>query len=363
MYHSHQYISLHQHRLHTSCKRPQVRSQRQAAGASVRTITHAALLESLLRNDELDRDSAEDELRWMEQAVQSQAPGDERRSLTEMVQLRSGGMPLQYILGMLQVHVVIPQLTSLIAGDTEFGPLSLQCRPPTLIPRPETAFVFERFASMIAFKVEKEDGYKLLDLYTGSAPIPLLMRHNLPGGWQTIGVDQSEEAVALADDNVDLICQQDLESKPATKVWQADIMSPTFPSAATQRLGGRCHILTANPPYIPYDQYINLPRGVRDFEDVNALLGDGGPDSPLFERKGDGLSHYRRIASLIPELLVGREDVVGSGLEQVPRIALEIGVDQGQVVQDVLMQANAGVSRTECWKDQWDQDRLVVAWL
>jgi release factor glutamine methyltransferase len=258
---------------------------------------------------------------------------------------------------------VTPQLTTTDTGDTEFGPLQLLCRPPTLIPRPETAFMFERFASLVAANVNAGNEYKLLDLYTGSAPIPLLMRSILPGGWRTYGVDASQQAVALAKDNVDLVARQHQDSKPATGIWQADIMSPTFAKAAIQKIGGKCHILTANPPYIPYDQYVNLPSGVREFEDVNALLGDGGPDRPLDERKGDGLSHYRRIAELIPELLVDKEAIADPELKEAPRIALEIGFDQGQVVQDVLRQANVGVSRTECWKDQWDQDRLVVAWL
>lgn len=216
---------------------------------------------------------------------------------------------------------------------------------------------------MLASHLGQGAEYKLLDLYTGSAPIPLLLRNTLPSGWRTFGVDLDEQAVALAIDNVDLICREDSETRPATTVWQADIMSPTFASDAIQKVGARCHVLTANPPYIPYDQYIDLPRSVREYEDVNALLGDGEPGRPTAERKGDGLSHYRRIASLIPELLVGKRALRGSGLEQVPRVALEIGYDQGQVVQDVLMQAGVGLSRTECWKDQWDQDRLVVAWL
>lgn len=216
---------------------------------------------------------------------------------------------------------------------------------------------------MIAAHGAKADQLKLLDLYTGSAPIPLLMRRLLPDDWRTFGVDLSEKAVALAMDNVDFVSGQLPTPKPATQIWQADIMHPGFSSDTTARLNGKCHILTANPPYIPYDQYVNLSHGVRAFEDVNALLGDGGPSAPLTDRRGDGLSHYRRIAALIPELLVEKQNMAGTGLESAPRIALEIGWDQGVAVQEILMAANAGVSRTECWKDQWGQDRLVVAWL
>lgn len=204
----------------------------------------------------------------------------------------------------------------------------------------------------------------MLDLYTGSAPIPLLMRHLLPDDWKTFGVDLSANAVAIARDNVDFVSRQSpVVTKTATQLWQADIMHLAFPSDATTRMSGKCHILTANPPYIPYLQYVDLPHGVRAFEDVNALLGDGIPFAPLIERQGDGLSHYRRIAALIPELMVRKEDIAGTGLKNAPRIALEIGFDQGVAVQEILMAAKTGVTRTECWKDQWEQDRLVVAWL
>jgi release factor glutamine methyltransferase len=224
--------------------------------------------------------------------------------------------------------------------------------------------VFERFASAVAAHTNKANQFKMLDLYTGSAPIPLLMRHLLPGNWRTFGVDFSSDAVALAKDNVDFVSGRfPASTKTPTHIWQADIMAPKFPSATTTRMEGKCHILTANPPYIPYDQYVDLPHGVRAFEDVNALLGDGDPSAPLVARQGDGLSHYRRIAGLIPELLLQKEDVAGTGLENAPRIALEIGYDQGEAVQEILMTAKAGVIRTECWKDQWEQDRLVVAWL
>jgi methylase of polypeptide subunit release factors len=64
-------------------------------------MTDMSLLRALLRNTELDSESAEDELRWMHQAVHEKHLSQEVEGelLREMVQLRAGGMPLQYILG------------------------------------------------------------------------------------------------------------------------------------------------------------------------------------------------------------------------------------------------------------------------
>lgn len=223
--------------------------------------------------------------------------------------------------------------------------------------------MFERLANLLASHSNSNTEYKLLDLYTGSAPIPLLLRHLLPNNWRTYGVDLSEAAVALATDNVGSIASQGQGQKAPTEIWLADVMRDDFALEAARKMNGKCHILTANPPYIPYEQYIDLPFGVRAFEDINALLGDGPPSASLDERKGDGLTHYRRIANLLPELLVPRGEMIGSSLRDAPRVALEIGFDQSAGVQNILKAESGIITRTECWKDQYGQDRLVVGWL
>ncbi|KAJ9109208.1 hypothetical protein QFC21_000537 [Naganishia friedmannii] len=335
---------------HTLLRRPtcQLKRSSRLNSLSIRKNSSFAQLSHLLKNQELDHESAADELRWMHEAVAAKNLSQKGKEdlLQEMVQLRANGKPLQYIL-----------------GDTEFGPIQLLCRSPTLIPRPETAFVFERFANLLATQSDLSTEYKLLDLYTGSAPIPLLIRHLLSDNWRTYGVDLSETAVALAQENVASITNQHQDRKAPTAIWQDDTMKNDFPAKAVRRMDGRCHILTANPPYIPYEQYIDLPSGVRAFEDINALLGDGSPFATLEQRKGDGLTHYRRIANILSELLLPRDELPGNALRNGPRVALEIGFDQGESVQSILKVESGVITRTECWKDQYGQDRLVVAWL
>lgn len=59
-----------------------------------------ALLESLLKNPELDRQDARNELRWMRQALSPEVSASSKDDeLVSMVRRRAAGEPLQYILG------------------------------------------------------------------------------------------------------------------------------------------------------------------------------------------------------------------------------------------------------------------------
>lgn len=67
----------------------------------IRKNSSSSPLKRLLQNQELDHESATDELRWMQEAVAAKNISQEAKEdlLQEMVQLRAGGKPLQYILG------------------------------------------------------------------------------------------------------------------------------------------------------------------------------------------------------------------------------------------------------------------------
>jgi release factor glutamine methyltransferase len=73
-------------------------------------------------------------------------------------------------------------------------------------------------------------------------------------------------------------------------------------------------VIVSNPPYISAEEYKVLPRNVRNYEPQEALF-DGG----------DGLSFYRRIASIGTSLL--RK----GGL-----VAVEISYSQSFAVRDIF---------------------------
>lgn len=227
----------------------------------------------------------------------------------------------------------------LTTGNTDFGPLTLLTRAPTLIPRPETAFVVEAYAERLT-GVSRP--LRILDLCTGSGCIPLLLSHLLGDRFEAgFGVDLSPEAISLSKDNIKLLGDE------RVRVFEGDVMSADFVQAVREATGGQpIDILTANPPYIPQAEWEALPDSVRVYEDRRALVGDPVPGF------GDGVAFYARIAELAEEILLPDPE-----LARVPRLAVEIGADQGEVVSRMLP------GRTEVLQDQYGRDRMVLSTL
>ncbi|KAG6833531.1 hypothetical protein H0H87_005182 [Tephrocybe sp. NHM501043] len=261
---------------------------------------------------------AASELRWFQREAKSVA------DIPFMVQRRVAGEPLQYIL-----------------GSQPFGPLNLLARPPVLIPRPETEHWVMKLAERIPATTQSPK--RLLDLGTGSGCIPLLLCHLLPqGSLRARGVDISEHALRLAADNAEL-CGTPRPSEAITtqnifSVTRGNLLSPTFSDDA--KIIPPFDIITSNPPYIPWDEYLQLPRSVSAYEDPKALFG--GPD---------GLSFYHAIAAL-----VCRKGFLRSGAI----VALEIGHGQAQDVEQI-MRTEAHMHDVEIWSDPWGKQRTVVA--
>lgn len=194
---------------------------------------------------------------------------------------------------------------------------------------------------------------KLLDLCTGTGCIPLLLCHLWPpGSVRALGVDVAEEAIQLAKDNAihtGISLANDTEDANRNlntfRVLKADILHSDF---LQQLLWQPVDVLTSNPPYIPYQEYIDLPASVKDYEDKRALLGD--PEQ--LPNDGKGLAFYRTIADLV------RDDrlVKPGGV-----IALEVGHDQSEEVQQLMM-TKAGMRKTEVWRDPWGIARTVLSW-
>lgn len=168
----------------------------------------------------------------------------------------------------------------------------------------------------------------MLDLYTGSGAIPLLMGHVLGAGHTFVAVDIQPSAVALAEENAQSLHQNLL-------VIQDDVCRPGF----GENLGS-FDVITANPPYISAEEYAKLDPSLR-YEDRRALVDDDDED---------GLGHYRLLAKRF----------AAAQLQPKTVLATEIGSGQGRAVAD-LFQFH-GLGHIEVWKDQWDHDRLVVVW-
>ncbi|KAF6763098.1 S-adenosyl-L-methionine-dependent methyltransferase [Ephemerocybe angulata] len=230
---------------------------------------HSRLLATLAKA--LGSEQAVHELRWMSQTVAAAAS---TTSLDEMVRRRSLGEPLQYIL-----------------GTQPFGPLNLLTRPPVLIPRPETEHWVMKLAETISPSLQRP--LRLLDLGTGSGCIPLLLCHVWPAGsLKAHAVDISPHALRLANENAALagIPPASDSSSPQNTFTAsyANFLSNDFPGSPELEKALPIDILTSNPPYIPWEEYLELPPSVTDYEDPKALFG--GPS---------GLDFYHAIVRLM----------------------------------------------------------------
>ncbi|KAI0093241.1 S-adenosyl-L-methionine-dependent methyltransferase [Irpex rosettiformis] len=298
----------------------------------------------------LGSEQATVELKWMLRSLE-QPDRLVADSLSAMVARRVSGEPLQYIL-----------------GTQPFGPLDLLTRPPVLIPRPETEDWAIRLAEFV--KPTMRAPIQLLDLCTGSGCIPLLLCKTWPAGTvRARGIDISAEAIALAKDNAARCGIPSSSSKPTASheltaahntfdALQADIRLPGFlASLKSSGIRPRFDVITSNPPYIPRDQYEQLPTSVKDYEDIRALLGDPDLLPPQGKKSlsdsGRGLTFYHDIAKLVAHEQEGLLTTKGI-------LAVEVGEGQAKDVAAIL-KTEGGLQYTSIWTDPWNIERVVVA--
>ncbi|KAF8581609.1 S-adenosyl-L-methionine-dependent methyltransferase [Ramaria rubella] len=283
------------------------------------------------------------EIKWMRQVAH--APHD----LSVMLNRRAHGEPLQYIL-----------------GTQPFGPLNLLIRKPTLIPRPETEQWTSNLADMLKMRaVVLNRPLNVLDLCTGSGCIPLLLCHllNIQDIQLTaLGIDISQSACELARENIALsnlspTSSLDIRRKSLfdDDFWQfveGAFHEPTLHRIVTESelpTPFQLDVITANPPYIPNDQWHSLPLEVKNWEDPAALLGDplldNGNETKLLGNKG--LTFYERIRDLIstPKMLSHQ-----------CLVAMEVGDGQAD---DVVKIFDGRFSKIEVWQDLWGKERAV----
>lgn len=222
----------------------------------------------------------------------------EQRAYEEAINWRSQRIPLQQII-----------------GRQEFMGLSFQVNEHVLVPRQDTEILVEEVLR------ELIDGMKILDLCTGSGCILISLLH-YSNGCEGVGTDISPDALAVARCN-------------AARLLGTDKRYFFGESDLFEQVQGRYDIIVSNPPYICHGEIENLMPEVRDHEPALAL--DGGED---------GLEYYRRIAAESPAYLNGGG-----------RLYLEIGYDQGDAVQKLLL--DQGFREVNVVQDYAGLDRVV----
>jgi release factor glutamine methyltransferase len=230
-----------------------------------------------------------------------------RRALKRL----AGGEPVQYVL-----------------GQWDFMGRGFKVDRRALIPRPETECLVERVLSCGELWARSRPA--VADVGTGGGCIIISLALAHPEGLY-VGLDVSEEAVALARENAAAL---GVAGRVAfTCVELSDAVEPEMLDA-----------VVSNPPYIPTADLQKLPACIRDHEPRAALDGGAG-----------GLEV---VTAVIEDAAIA--------LKAGGFLFLEIGADQGPAVQgrmkaagfeDVAVTADlAGRPRVACGRRPFELD-------
>jgi release factor glutamine methyltransferase len=176
------------------------------------------------------------------------------REVASMVERRTGGLPLEHVLGW-----------------AEFHGLRVAVEPGVFVPRRRTEFLVDRALA------QAPDARVVVDLCCGSGALGAALAARLAGA-EVHAADIDPVAVHCARRNL----------APFGGLTHTGDLYDALPAG----LRGRIGILTANVPYVPTDDVPLLPAEARDHEPAVAL--DGG---------ADGLDVLRRVAAGAPEWL------------------------------------------------------------
>ena len=205
-----------------------------------------------------------------------------------------------------------------ILGRKGFWNIMLGVTADVLTPRPETEVIVDH-----ALRLFPEGRpFRILDLGVGSGAILLAILAERPAA-RGLGIDVSEEALAVARDN-------------AARLGLADRIALLRGDWSGGLAGSEFDLVVSNPPYIASPVIETLDPEVRDYEPRIAL--DGGPD---------GLEAYRQLA---PEIL--------RMLRPGGRFLVEIGYDQRAAAESLFRAA--GAMEVETLQDLSTHDRVVA---
>jgi release factor glutamine methyltransferase len=200
-----------------------------------------------------------------------------------------------------QARVVDGCPLAYVVGSVPFAGLTLLVRPPILIPRPET----EEMVCWIIenFKDCADKPLKILDMCTGSGCIALALAHAFPA-WSFIGVDISAAAIALAQDNKNLI-----------QVGNVKFLQGSLFGELPYK--NEIDLIVSNPPYVGKESQHRVGKDVLQWEDHGALFA-----------ADEGMAFYRELLAKAPSLLNKNSPLVQKNK---PRLVFEIGVDQQDI--------------------------------
>ena len=199
-----------------------------------------------------------------------------------------------------------------IIGNWDFCGFTINVRPPTLIPRPETEELVEKIIhSKILNNIKAP---RILDIGTGSGVIGIALLNEFPKA-TCVGLDISSEAIQLANINSKMV----LESKNSHRFETIHMSFLEYYNSIINLNYSESHkfdLIVSNPPYIPTEEMTSLQPEVKLYEDEVALHGGS-----------DGLDIIREILLYAPNILRSN----GSS-----EIWMEVSDGHPEMIQNIL---------------------------
>ncbi|MDO5610644.1 MAG: 50S ribosomal protein L3 N(5)-glutamine methyltransferase [Pseudomonadota bacterium] len=195
-----------------------------------------------------------------------------------------------------------------LTGEAWFAGLSFKSDPRALVPRSPIAELIESgFEPWLGGR----EVNRALDICTGSGCIAIAMAHYNPD-WQVDGVDISDEALALAEENKARLLAGNV------RLLKSDLFSAVA--------GERYQLIVTNPPYVTHDETDALPPEYAHEPELGLRAGDDGLDLALKILR-DAPDHLTDDGLLICE--VGEaEHALSALLPELPLAWVEFKVGQ-----------------------------------
>jgi len=211
---------------------------------------------------------------------------DFERALTEtelaplrgLVKRRSEGEPLQHLL-----------------GTVEFCGLTFLCDKRALVPRPET----EQLVELVETRIENRE-LRIVDVGTGSGVIALSLAAKMPEA-QVLGVDVSEDALALAQEN-------------AARLNLSERVQ-FLKSRLLENIEGAFDLIVANLPYVSIQDRHTLSLEVLHDPEVALFAGAQG-DELVSELINQARFRLRPDGLLALEIGLGQSEALLSALAE-----------------------------------------------
>jgi ribosomal protein L3 glutamine methyltransferase len=150
-----------------------------------------------------------------------------------------------------------------LTGEAWFAGLSFKTDRRALVPRSPIAELIESGFQPWLGELEVS---RALDLCTGSGCIAIAMAHYQPD-WQVDGVDISDEALALAEENRRRLLADNV------RLLKSDLFVGLE--------GERYELIVTNPPYVTHAEVDALPREYAFEPELGLRAGDDGLDLAL----------------------------------------------------------------------------------